>query len=140
VQQSPGALENRSIIDFAVDDVIGLWECILADISRHRAQELLMKNKLADASLCENGSPPDKKKIKELEKEYRKWQAENPAPLDILAEKCLDPLLLRLGLKVKRDLDMKSIENSALLPSGTSTARMSLLISGVPGPANWCKP
>jgi len=110
-RQTPGSLENRSIIDFAVDDVSGHWESILEDIRLHRAQELLKKQKLADATLRKNGSPSDKKKIKELENEYRKWLAENPAPLDLLADKCLNPLLLHLGLKVKRDMDMTSIQN-----------------------------
>jgi hypothetical protein len=50
-----------------------------------------------------------------MEEEYRKWQADNPAPLDLLAEKCLDPLLLRLGLKVKRDLDMTSIQKLSFI-------------------------
>lgn len=109
--QSPGSLENRSIIDFAVDEVTGYWESILKDIRQYRARELLMKQKLADATLRKSGSPPDKKKIKVIENEYRKWSAENPAPLDILADQCLDPLLLHLGLKVKRDMDMASIQN-----------------------------
>ncbi|MCU0288256.1 MAG: ATP-binding protein [Acidobacteria bacterium] len=104
-------VENQSTIDFAVEDVTAYWESILKDIRNHRAQELFFKNKLTDATITKDGSPPDKKKIKKLEQEYRKWQSENPSPLDILANECLDPLLLNLGLKVKRDIDLMSIQN-----------------------------
>lgn len=40
-------------------------------------------------------------------KEFERWVKENPDPLKILADQCLDPILNRFGLKVGAEIDLK---------------------------------
>ena len=99
-------LKPGRIIDFAVGEVKKSWENILEDIKEHQAQELLMKNKIADIDLQEFATAAEKLKKKEKKtKEYKKWLVQNPDPLKALAKEYLDTLLLNVGLKVKRKID-----------------------------------
>lgn len=110
VQQTPpGVSEPQRIIDFGVDDVDEYWESIVESISDHRARELLIKNKVADAAIGKNGENGKDKEQSSVE--YRKWLKENPDPLAILADQCLDPVLFDLGLKTKREIDLQAIRN-----------------------------
>ncbi len=109
--KSPGLTGDRTVIDFAFEEVARHWEYILEDIRSHRARELLFKKKLAEAALKESEPNRAQKETKKQAAEYKKWLAGNPSPLDSLAEKCLDPLLFHLGLKVKRDMDQESVQN-----------------------------
>ncbi len=99
-------LKPRQIIDFAFEDIKKTWDFILKDIIEHRANALFMKSKIAD-SVRQNGSV-----LQEIQKEkgeYEKWLSKNPDPIKVLADKCLDPILARLGLKVNLDISRKSI-------------------------------
>lgn len=99
-------LKPKQIIDFAFEDIKKTWKYILKDISEHRANALLMKSKIAD-TVRKNGS--DLRKIQEESVEYDKWLSQNPDPLKILADKCLNPILAKLGLKVNLDISRRSI-------------------------------
>ncbi|HLP47202.1 MAG TPA: ATP-binding protein [Candidatus Kapabacteria bacterium] len=99
-------LKPQQIIDFAFEDIKKTWDFILKDIIEHRANALFMKSKIAD-SVRKNGSALQE--IQEASGEYDKWLSHNPDPLKVLADKCLDPILDRLGLKVNLDISRKSI-------------------------------
>ncbi|MCP4155838.1 MAG: AAA family ATPase [bacterium] len=109
--QVPPGLGKRRVIDFAVADITKQWEYILNSIRKHRAVDILYKNKIADATLRKEESAAEKKTLKKIKDEYEKWQTGNRSPLNSLAEDCLDPILSRLGLKVKLYLDEKSVDN-----------------------------
>ncbi len=47
--------------------------------------------------------------------EYKEWFSENPNPLNMLAERCLDPVLHNLGLKTKTDIDLETIRNLGVI-------------------------
>jgi ABC-type lipoprotein export system ATPase subunit len=90
-------MEPEHTVDFAFEDVKKTWEYVLKDIREHRARGLLIAQK--DAL--------DKNK---KSREYEKWLSQNPDPLKVLAQRCLDPVLCNLGLKTKTDIqDEKSI-------------------------------
>lgn len=90
-------LEPEHTVDFAFEDVKKTWEYVLKDIREHRARGLLIAQKDAAAK--------NKKS-----REYEKWLSQNPDPLKVLAQQCLDPVLRNLGLKTKTEIrDEKSI-------------------------------
>lgn len=98
----------QQIIDFSFEDVRKIWDYILQDIKEHRAKGLFYTKQIA-----EEVSKPEHK-YEDIEKktmEYKEWLSENPNPLNMLAEKCLDPVLFSLGLKTKTDVDLETIRN-----------------------------
>jgi AAA15 family ATPase/GTPase len=99
-------LKPRQIIDFAFEDIKKTWDFILKDIIEHRANALFMKSKIAD-SVRKLGT--NLRKVQEESGEYDKWLSQNPDPVKVIADKCLDPILDRLGLKVNLDISRKSI-------------------------------
>lgn len=101
-------LELKQIIDFAVEDIQKTWTYVLRDIKEHQAQELLLTKQIAEAAAKPN---PQIDEIEKKTQEYKKWMADNPSPLKILAEKCLDPILYNIGLKTKTDIDKGAILN-----------------------------
>lgn len=97
-----------SIIDFSFEDASKTWDFVLKEIKNHRAEEILWKNRIAEIATGKNTKPKD---IEKINREYHQWLTKNPNPLDQLAEKCLNPILLKLGLKVKTDVDLEAILN-----------------------------
>lgn len=100
--------EPKQIIDFAFEDIRKTWTYVLKDIKDHLAQELLFTKQIAEAAARTN---PQIDEIEKKTLEYKKWMADNPSPLKILAEKCLDPILYNIGLKTKTDIDKDAILN-----------------------------
>ena len=98
----------QQIIDFSFEDVRKIWDYILQDIKEHRAKGLFYTKQIA-----EEVSKPEHKHedIEKKTMEYKEWLSENPNPLNMLAEKCLDPVLHNLGLKTKTDIDLETIRN-----------------------------
>ncbi len=105
---SPSNPESWQIIDFAFEDVNKTWDFILRDIKDHRARELLIKDKIVQ-------SGTSMREIQKRDREYKEWLKKNPPPLDTLASRFLDPLLHKLGLKVKKDFSYQSIINLAFI-------------------------
>jgi len=101
----PGIPGPEQIIDFSFEDIKKTWDFILADIKDHRARELLIKDKIVAAKSA-GGSMQE---IQKQDREYQKWLSQNPSPLQTLAIRFLDPILHKLGLKVKTDLSYQSI-------------------------------
>ncbi|MDQ1354073.1 MAG: family ATPase [Acidobacteriota bacterium] len=99
-------LKPPQIIDFAFEDIKKTWDFILKDIIEHRANGLLMKSKIAD-SVRKLGT--NLRKVQAESGEYDKWLSQNPDPVKVIADKCLNPILDRLGLKVNLDISRKSI-------------------------------
>jgi predicted ATP-dependent endonuclease of OLD family len=100
-------LKPGQVIDFAIEDVGKTWQLILKEIREYRAQELLLDKKISDTL---KQDPGNVFKIQKAREELDLWRA-RPNPLDDLAERCLDPLLEKLDLRVKRDINLESILN-----------------------------
>lgn len=101
-------LEPKQIIDFAVEDIRRIWTYVLRDIKEHRARELFFTKQIAETAAKES---PKMEEIEKITHEYKEWRANNSSPLEILAKKCLDPILYNVGLKIKTDIDMNTIRN-----------------------------
>ena len=98
----------ESVVDFAFDDASKTWDLVLWEIKEYQAKLLEWGNKLASLATNKNHNPKD---VVKQNSEYSAWVSENPNPLELLAEECLDPILKRFGLKVKRDMDYQTILN-----------------------------
>lgn len=108
-QEKESYLENlipNKIIDFAYEDKSISWNYVLKDIKHHRAQEIVLKQAIADAALSPDSKPSD---LEISNSKYQNWIKRNPDPLILLSENCLDPILKKLGLKVKQDIDYNTI-------------------------------
>lgn len=120
----PYKLKKQEVVDFAIEDVRQTWDYILRDIKEHQEQELLFKEKIADAELKKYATL--EKKLKGLKKKtdaYRKWSKQNPNPLKVLAKKYLDPILFDLGLKTKMDIDLETISHLGFINLQTLTGQ-----------------
>jgi hypothetical protein len=100
-------LKPGQVIDFAIEDVGKTWHLILKEIREYRAQELLLNKKISD-TLTQD--PNNTFKLQKAREELDAWKS-NPNPYDRLADQCLDPLLEKLDLRVKRDINLESILN-----------------------------
>ncbi len=100
-------LERPHIIDFAFEDIKYIWDYILKDIIEYRRDVLYMKTKIADSAREFNASFNI---INEESNEFDRWLEQHPDPLPALTEKCLNPLITKLGLRVHQDITPRSIE------------------------------
>ncbi len=101
-------LTPESIVDFAFDDASKTWDLVLKDIKEYQAKLLEWGTKMAAIATHKNHNI---KEIQKINKDYSEWIEKNPNPLEILAEKCLDPILKKFGLRVKVDMDYQTILN-----------------------------
>ncbi|MCU0288059.1 MAG: ATP-binding protein [Acidobacteria bacterium] len=100
-------LKPGQIIDFAIEDVEKTWHLVLKEMREYRGQELFLKGKISDILKQEPGNVF---KLQKAQDELEQWKT-RPNPFDALADDCLDPLLEKLELRVKRDIDLESILN-----------------------------
>jgi hypothetical protein len=100
-------LKPGQVIDFAIEDVEKTWHLVLKEMREYRAQELLLNKKISD-TLAQD--PGNVFKLQKDQSELALWRS-NPNPYDRLADQCLDPLLKKLDLRVKRDVNLESILN-----------------------------
>lgn len=105
---APQKIEPQQIIDFAFEDIRKIWIYILKDIKEHQARELYFTKQITETASKE---APKMEEIEEKTREYKKWKANNPSPLEILAKQFLDPILYDIGLRTKTDIDMDTIRN-----------------------------
>ncbi|MCP4146456.1 MAG: AAA family ATPase, partial [bacterium] len=99
-------LKPGQIVDFAFEDIDKAWHLVLKEIKEHRARALLMKNKIAETAGKQEVTLQE---IEEQTTKYKEWLRQNPSPLRILAQQCLDPILSGLGVKIKEDIALESI-------------------------------
>jgi len=100
-------LKPGQIIDFAIEDVEKTWHLVLKETREYRARELSLRDKISKAV---EQTPANIFKIQSAQEELDQLKA-LPNPFDALADECLDPLLKKLELRVKRDIDLESILN-----------------------------
>jgi hypothetical protein len=73
-----------------------------------------------------------------IEKEMEVWKKENPNPLELLAEKCLNPILKKLNLEVdvvntSTPIPLKAINIEKAIPANAlSTGTKQLMLNAVP--------
>jgi len=101
-------LKPQQILDFAFEDIESVWHFVLQDIRKYLADTLTMKNKIAEMT---RQMDEYAREITAKTVEYETWLSQNPDPLKILADKCLDPILSKLGLKVNLEISPESILN-----------------------------
>lgn len=99
-------IEPKDILDFAVEEIEQIRNYIFKEIKEHRAKELSLKNEISE-ELFKDGTTPEDLSL--LNKKFEDWIKKNPDPLKILAEKCLDPILNKFGLKIKTKIDLETI-------------------------------
>jgi hypothetical protein len=107
-EKSLAQLAPESVVDFAFDDASKTWDLVLKDIKEYQAKLSEWGLKMTAFTSNKNHNP---KEIIKINADYSKWISENPNPLELLADECLDPILKKFGLKVRRDLDYYTILN-----------------------------
>lgn len=100
---------KHSVIDFEQINIGAAWREIVNDIKEYRANRFLASDKFAEASSKE----PEK--AKEYSMVFRKWEQDNPNPLENLAEK-LDEILCAFYLKIKLENTLGTIEHLDSIP------------------------
>lgn len=100
-------LKPGQIIDFAIEDVEKTWHLVLKEMREYRGQELVLNKNISDILKQEPGNVF---KLQKAQAELEAWMS-NPNPYDKLADQCLDPILKKLDLRVKRDINLESILN-----------------------------
>lgn len=100
------ALNPKQVMDYAIDAIDKTFEYLLKEISEHRAEEIVYKNKISNEALKINSKSEDIEKANNV---YRDWLKKNPNPLEKLANNLLNDILKLLGLKVKTDLDKSAV-------------------------------
>ncbi len=104
----PGKMPIGQVVDFAFDDIQETWNLILKDIRQYRKQEILRAKEVVTKETS----------LQDVEKKhsrYEKWKEQNPNPLETLADEFLDPMMLKLGLKVKTDISEHSVEDLSFI-------------------------
>ena len=84
-------LQPQQILDFNVENIEDQRDFVFKEIKDFQTKELEMLINTTDSVLRE------------------KWYKKNENPLKELANKCLNPILKKIGLKVKVDFDLKAI-------------------------------
>jgi len=101
-------MEQRSkasnIFDFETDNVLDIWNEILTDINAYKIKELKYSQQITKALgiSAEEGE--------RAFKNYQHWKAENPNPLEQLAQQ-LNLILNKFSLTVKTSFDFESMED-----------------------------
>lgn len=93
-------------LDFGFFDVNSIFDLIQADIQKYQELTLIYRNKLSLAS-----ETLDMNKIQQVVNEFKDWKKNNPSPIDDLADKCLDKILNRFALRVRREVSFEKKED-----------------------------
>jgi predicted ATPase len=97
-------LFKKSTFDFRIDNPIEIWKSILLENSEYLLKEIGIKSKIADELLKANAQ------TEQIIEDLKKWKSQNPNPFLTLAKK-LNPILEPFQLKVKTDIDIRSVED-----------------------------
>lgn len=132
--------ETKEIIDFSVDNVSSVWNFILDKIQKYQEEEISIRQKISKiVELAVN----DLSKIQSAVKELEEWKENEFNPIIDVAERCLNPLLKNLNLRVKTEVDFKTKEdigfikiedfNGNEIPHGLwSTGTKQIVLSALP--------
>lgn len=104
-------LDITQLIDFDFEDIGEIWDVVEKDIRNYLLEESDHKSKIADIL---DQKDAGLSKIRKMQDELESWKANNPHPLTKLAE-YLDPILAKLGLRVKRDIELKTIDKQGVV-------------------------
>lgn len=122
-------IENKKIIVFGGNNEIA-WQSLLNEIIEYR---LKLTQKGSD--LINKGLHAD---FRRMASEMELWRKRNPNPAELLAEKCLNPILKRLNLEVDLVdttalIVLKPINDDVAIPSNAlSTGTKQLLLNLLP--------
>jgi predicted ATPase len=107
-----------------------IWECIISDILDYDE-----KVKMKGAELIQKGAYVNMKRfIAELDE----WKVNNPNPREIIAQKCLNPILRKFNLEMDQEVStypvvIKPINENISIPSnGLSTGTRQFILSSLP--------
>lgn len=100
--------KEREVIDFSVENASAIWSLILNDIQKYQEEELKIRQEISRV-VEDKGN--DLKAIKKSLRALEEWQKNNFNPIQDIAEKCLDPILRKLNLRVKTKFDFQRKED-----------------------------
>lgn len=103
---------SYEIIDFSRENISVIWNTIRRKIKEHQEQEINLRLELA--KIIEE-SEVDIEKVNNSKKKLEDWKLNEPSPIQKIADECLDQLLHHFQLKVKTDLDAKSMDKSSFI-------------------------
>lgn len=107
-----------------------IWEYIISDILDYDE-----KVKLKGAELIQKGAYVN---MKRFMAELEEWKINNPNPRELIAQKCLNPVLKKFNLEMDQEVStfpivIKPINNNIPIPSnGLSTGTRQFIFSSLP--------
>lgn len=103
-ESSGSDLSSKKVIDFTNDKVGDVWSLVFGEIQKFQEEEIKLKQEIAKVAVESNS---DVKAIQKAVRKLEKWQKEGENPINRVAEKCLDPVLRHINLRVKRDFNFE---------------------------------
>jgi len=97
-------LQAPQIFDFETNNILEVWNEILKDINAYKITELKYSQQITRALSI------DVKAGEQAFKDYQRWKADNPNPLEKLAQQ-LNLVLNKFSLTVKTAFDFESIDD-----------------------------
>lgn len=104
--QSDNTHTSRRVFDFSKQNIYGLWNSIVQNLTKYQEEELKIRQKIS--VLAEQGN------IEATQKEVtilKEWKDNNANPLKAIAEKCINPLIKNFSLRVKENLNIEQKED-----------------------------
>lgn len=104
--QSDNTHTSRRVFDFSKQNIYGLWNSIVQNLTKYQEEELKIRQKIS--VLAEQGN------IEATQKEVtilKEWKENNANPLKAIAEKCINPLIKNFSLRVKENLNIEQKED-----------------------------
>ena len=129
----------QRIYDYSQHNIKKFWDFIVKEVEDYDAKLVLKTRELYLAT-----KEKTQKKREEEFKQLTRWENDNPNPLKILADECLDPILKKFHLKVSTDLNIDKIKGSTHIPiqhltsnyeipyTGLSAATQNIIYSAMP--------
>ncbi|PWV57061.1 AAA family ATPase [Chitinophaga sp. S165] len=132
-------LEDRLTIDFSSVKAVNAWQIILKDIQKYQEEEIKLRQEIS--KVAENFK--DVESIQKAVKKLDNWRKKSFNPVLDIAERCLNPLLIHFGLRVKTKLDFQGKDdigfvkiedlNGNEVPNGLlSTGTKQVMLSALP--------
>jgi len=99
-QNTQMPFHQNGIFDFDIHSAMRTWDFVKKGIVEYNTNELAERKKIVDA-----GYTATAEELKKLSEAFEKWKIENPSPINLLADKCLDSFLKKFNLRVKTKLN-----------------------------------
>jgi predicted ATP-dependent endonuclease of OLD family len=121
---------TKKVLEFNDSTNQNIWNFLFEEIKNYRSKLTQKGSDLINKGFHAN--------YQVIEKEMEVWKKENPNPLELLAEKCLNPILKKLNLEVdvvntSTPIPLKAINIEKAIPANAlSTGTKQLMLNAVP--------